>query len=110
MRLDSRSSPRPSLPSAPVVPGLLNASEELRVGEGVRQLDLGALSSLGVLLGRLHLRVPPRDVRRERERRESRFGLFENRASVVHQAAVCSTTLKTQSIGAARVIDARSYP
>ncbi len=78
------------------VPGLPYASEELTVGESVRQLELGAFPSLRVLLGRLHLRVPPRDVRRERERREACFGLFEDRASVVHQAAVGSIRRTTR--------------
>ena len=78
------------------VPGLLNASEELSVGESVRQLELGALPSLRVVLGCFDLRVPPRDVRRERERRKTRFGLFENRASVAHQAAVGSIRRTTR--------------
>ena len=78
------------------VPGLLNASEEPTVGESVRQFELGALPSLRVLLGCIDLRVPPRDVRRERERRNTRFGLFENRASVPHQAAVDSIRRTTR--------------
>ena len=53
--------------------------EELAVGESVRPRELRALPPLRVLLGRLDLRVPPREVRRERERREPRFGILEDR-------------------------------
>jgi hypothetical protein len=67
-------------------------SEELTVGECVRELELGTFPPLRVLFGRFHLRVPPRDVRREREWCEPSFGLVENRPTVVHQAAVDSTT------------------
>ena len=78
------------------VPCVPYASEELTVGKSVRQFELGALSSVRVLLGCFDLRVPPRDVRRERERRNTRFGLFHNRASVAHQAAVGSIRRTTR--------------
>ncbi len=66
----------------------LDCREELTVGQCIRPRELGARSSVGVLLGRGDLRLPPREVRRERERSEPGLGLVEDRERVPHRGAI----------------------
>ena len=58
--------------------------EEVAIGQCIRPRELGTRSSVGVLLGRRHLRLPPREIRREREWSEPGLGLVEDRERVPH--------------------------
>ena len=58
-----------------------NRGEQLAVGQCTRPLELGLCPSLGILLCRIHLRLPPGEIGRDREWSQARLGLVEDRES-----------------------------